>query len=63
MTDLRRDRVFGLDLIRATAGAMFVGDVVLAVAWAAVNYRWFERPLLEAREAMTTRLGIARIER
>ena len=55
--------MFGLDLIRATAGALFVGDVVLAVAWAAVNYRWFERPLLEARDAMTTRLGIARIER
>jgi len=27
------------------------------------DYRWFERPLLEAREAITTRLGIARIER
>jgi peptidoglycan/LPS O-acetylase OafA/YrhL len=38
--------------------ALFVGDVAVAIVWAAANYRWFERPIMDTRDAIAARLGL-----
>jgi peptidoglycan/LPS O-acetylase OafA/YrhL len=39
--------------------ALFAGDVAVAVGWAALNYRWLERPIMAQRDRVATRLGLA----
>ena len=47
---------------RTPAGclALFAGDLAFAVAWAGANYRWVERPIMEARDPAAERLGLVR---
>ena len=37
-----------------------LGFVVASIAWAAATYRWFERPIMDRRDAVAMRLGLAR---
>ena len=34
--------------------------VVVSIAWAAATYRWFERPIMDRRDRVAERLGLAR---
>jgi peptidoglycan/LPS O-acetylase OafA/YrhL len=56
---LRLIDVAGLTASTAAGSlALFVGVVVAAVAWAAASYRWFERPIMDARDGLAARLGL-----
>src|SRR5205823_3114604 len=37
----------------------FFTVIVVSVAWAAANYRWFERPIMDIRDRVAERLGLA----
>jgi len=64
LTNLPVERLmYALHLDPRTPGravVTFVVVMIVAVAWAAANYRWLERPIMDRRDALASRLGLAR---
>jgi peptidoglycan/LPS O-acetylase OafA/YrhL len=53
--------LFGIEAATpARSIALATAFVVVSIAWAAATYRWFERPIMDRRDAVATRLGLAR---
>lgn len=53
--------LFGIESARPWPSvALAAGFVATSIAWAAVTYRWFERPIMDRRDAVAARLGLVR---
>jgi peptidoglycan/LPS O-acetylase OafA/YrhL len=53
--------LFGIEpTTPARSVALALAFVVISIAWAAATYRWFERPIMDRRDRVAERLGLAR---
>jgi peptidoglycan/LPS O-acetylase OafA/YrhL len=53
--------LFGIESTRPGPSILLgLAFVVVSIAWAAATYRWLERPIMDRRDAVTARLGLAR---